>query len=334
MQGATSEVTLCTRSGRVVGVSDVVVVSGTPDQRISAVADTQSGRISWEQLIAIGLTPRMIRTRVCSGQLRPLHRGVYAVGHATDVEVGNEIAALLACGPDAILSCDTAMSLWGLIPRSPGADIDVTLLGGRYGRNRPGIRVHRSLSLTQADVVTRHRLPVTTPARALLDYAETHTPREVERALDEGLATRIVSRTKVREVLDRCGAGRRGGPILAGLVARRRPSSITRSHAEERMMELIRAAGLPAPETQHPLHGFEADFYWPQADVVVEVDGYQWHSTRSAFERDRRKDRVFRDAGLDVTRLTVEQLEQESLAIVARLARVIAERTAARRSAA
>jgi very-short-patch-repair endonuclease/predicted transcriptional regulator of viral defense system len=325
VQRATPEVAPGTGSVRVVGVRDLVVVSGTPDQRIGAVADAQRGRISWGQLIAIGMTPRMIRTRVASGQLRPVHRGVYAVGHAAEVELGEETAALLAFGPDAVLTHDSAAALRGMIQYRPEV-VDVTILGARYARSRPGIRVHRSLTLTEADVTTRKRLPVTTAARTLLDFAETHTAREIERALDEALDQRIVSRTKVQEILDRAGRGRRGTKILASLTAQRRPSTLTRSQPEEDLLGMLRAAGVATPQANAPLHGFIADFLWRQERVVVEVDGYQWHSSRSAFKRDRLKDQVLRDHGYIVLRFTSDQLKEEPLAVIARIVRAITER--------
>lgn len=201
---------------------------------------------------------------------------------------------------------------------------------GERGRGVPEVRLHRSRTLTAADITTLHRLPVTSPARALLDFADVAEPRELELALDEGLATRRVSRTKVREVLQRAGAGRRGAPVLAELVTHRRPSSITRSEGEERLRSMILGCRhIPAPVMQAALHGFSADFYWPQAAYVVEFDGYDWHSTRSAWKRDRRKDRVLDAEGaIKVDRFDWEEINRQALAVVARIASQVAARSA------
>jgi very-short-patch-repair endonuclease len=183
--------------------------------------------------------------------------------------------------------------------------------------------------LTKQDVTIHRGLPVTSPARTLLDCAETLTPRALERALDEALALRIVSISKLREVLSRAH-GRHGAPLLKALLDHRGPSTITRSQAEERMLELIRLAGLPAPELNVTLEGgFTVDFLWRQQRVALEVDGYAWHHTKSAFERDRRKDAFLKRAGLDLARVTWDQMRDEPLAIIAKLATTIALGTAA-----
>jgi very-short-patch-repair endonuclease len=96
------------------------------------------------------------------------------------------------------------------------------------------------------------------------------------------------------------------------------PTSPSRaSQAEERFLELIRDAGLPQPEVNVELQGFTVDFFWRSERVVVEIDGYQYHSSRSAFERDRRKELVLDRAGLRVLRFTWSQMREEPLAVIA-----------------
>lgn len=186
----------------------------------------------------------------------------------------------------------------------------------------PGVRVHRTRLLTAREVRLSQGLPVTSPARTLLDIAELVSERELERALDEGLVSRVVRVGEVTDVLSRA-VGRRGAPLLAAVLDRRSGPTVTRSEAEERMLGLIRAAQLPPPEVNVRVHGFEIDFLWREQEVVVEVDGYRYHGGRSAFERDRAKAATLTAAGLQVMRVTWLQREEESHAVIARLAQAL-----------
>ena len=315
---------------RVLGDWGIVVVEGTPHERVGALAGRQRGHVTHQQLLAAGLTRASIRTMVSQGSMIPVHRGVYVVGHLAPVSLGREAASLLACGEHAILSHTSAASIWELPPwQLAGAYVELTLVSGRWSRKRSGIRAHRSAIITPKDVRIHDRLPVTSPARTLLDVAglPASTRRDVERALDEALARRIVSLTKIAELLER-SAGHPGHGILSALVAQRGPSTVTRSQAEERMLGLIRAADLPAPELNVRLLGFTVDFFWREQRVALEVDGYAWHSSHSAFERDRRKANALTDAGVPLIRATWDQMNSEPFAIVARLAQMLANATA------
>jgi very-short-patch-repair endonuclease len=143
----------------------------------------------------------------------------------------------------------------------------------------------------------------------------------------------LVSRTKLREALAAHGRGRRGARFLAELVEGGRPSSLTRSEAEERLRAMILAAGLPSPQMQAAINGFTADFYWPGVAYAVEFDGFAFHSSRRAWERDRRKDRVFAAAGIRLDRFTWEDVTERSLATIAQIARQLATAQLSPRSA-
>jgi very-short-patch-repair endonuclease len=311
---------------RVLGRRDVVVVRGRPDQQMAAVAAAQRGRVSTRQLTAIGMNANMIRHRVSRGTLHPVQRGVYAVGHPGPVELGDEAAALLAYGDGTALGYRSGVWLWGLIRLEPG-EVDLVLRPDGTAKSRPGIRAHRCTTLTPGDITARKGLPVVKPEIALLQFAEVAEGREVELALDEGLAVHAVSRTKIREALATHGPGRRGARLLAELVEGGRPASITRSGGEERLRNLILASGLPRPEMQARLYGFEGDFYWAEAAYVVEFDGFDVHSTRSAWRRDRVKDRVYAANGIRLDRFTWEDVTEQPLATIAHISRQIAERT-------
>jgi very-short-patch-repair endonuclease len=295
-------------------------VSGTRDQRIAGIASAQRGRVSTAQLLQAGVTRRMIAGMVATGRMNREHRGVYVVGHSAAIPLGPETAALLACGDRAVLSRASAAALWGLAPpREPGQPVDLTRVGGTGSHVRPGITIHRSRLITPRDAARKDGLPVTSPAWTLLDISAVCGRRESERALEEALAQRLVSPTKLRELLART-VGHPGHGTLARLVARRGPSTITRSEAEERMLALVRAAALPPPELNARVCGYEVDLYWPAHRLVVEVDGYTWHSGRAAFERDRRKGIALAGAGIDLVRVGWTQMEHDAFALIAALA--------------
>jgi very-short-patch-repair endonuclease len=192
-------------------------------------------------------------------------------------------------------------------------------IAGRNAARPSGVRVHRTLRLHRTEVRVKEQLPVTSPARALLDIAEELPERATERALDEGLVTNVVRLSQIGEVIAR-NPGRRGAAILKRLLDQRTGSTVSRSEAEEQMWKLLKAARLPQPEMNAPLLGYTADFLWREYKLVLEVDGYQFHSTKSAFERDRRKDATFKAAGWDVIRVSRNQVFHEPYAVVALIA--------------
>ncbi len=147
--------------------------------------------------------------------------------------------------------------------------------------------------------------------------------RQLELAFDRGIVDRVLRATEVRELLSRT-PGHHGHGRLAALADRRTNGSLTRSEAEEALLALIRAAQLPEPGINARLHGYEVDFHWRADRFVLEMDGFRFHSTRRAFEHDRRKDAALRAAGLATMRVTWRQLESEPYAVVARVAQALA----------
>jgi len=290
------------------------------DPWIARMAEAQHGVVTTRQLRAAGLGRGAIAHRAAQRRLTPLHRGVYLVAPQLDVPLSREMAAVLACGAGAALSHRSAAMLWQLTGAGPLAEVEITVRGG--DRRRDGIRVHRVADLDRRDLTRRARIPITTPARTLLDLAVVAEDRELARAFEQAQILRLVSAREVRAALARSptGRGRRAMRVLLEAAAEPR---FTRSRAEERMLELIRASGLPVPRTNVWVHGFEVDLHWPQQRVVAEVDGYAYHRTRAAFERDRRRDQRLQLAGQRVLRVTWRQIVDEPFALVAGLARAL-----------
>ena len=283
-------------------------------------AARQHGVVAARQLRELGGERGTIASWVRSGRLHRLHRGVYALGHPVLPAGGAEVAALLAFGPGAWLSHSSAAGLWRLRPPAP-ALVELTRTGTSL-RDRPGLRLHRARTVDGGDVTSHHGVAVTTPARTLLDLAETLPFRELERALDEAQIRNLVTPADLEALIDR-SPGRRGVALL-GALAGRSATTITRSELEERFLSLVRAARLPQPETNVRLEDCEVDFLWRAAQLVVETDGYAYHRTRSAFERDRRRDLRLQRAGYRVVRITHRALRDDAIGLVAELAALLA----------
>ena len=270
---------------QIVGAGAPVIVSGPRHARLAALARAQHGAMSRDQLRAAGLDGSAIARLVARGQIQRIHPGVYHLSSALP-PLARETAALLACGDGALLSHATAAVLWELpVPRSDRIHV---LVPGRQAGKPAGVTVHRSRTMAPTDLRHRHGLPLTSPARTLLDLADSLTGRTLERALDEALVKRVVRPAQLREVLARA-TGRRGASVLNELLSPERATARTRSDPEELFLELVRRSGLRPPEVNAELLGFEVDFLWRDERLAVEVDSYRYHSRPSKFERDRRQ---------------------------------------------
>jgi very-short-patch-repair endonuclease len=180
--------------------------------------------------------------------------------------------------------------------------------------------MHRS-RLHPRDATRHHGIPVTSPARTLLDLATQLPQRDLDRATEQAQVHRLVSDHSLNEQFRRYPR-HRGTAALRRAV--RTDPRLTRSEAERRLLELIRAARLPAPETNTNVEGYEVDLLWREERLIVEVDGYAFHSSRRSFERDRRRDRELQAAGYRVLRLTWRELTDEPEAVIATLAAALA----------
>jgi very-short-patch-repair endonuclease/predicted transcriptional regulator of viral defense system len=285
------------------------------DRDIAALAASQFGVVARAQLRGLGLTDSAIARRVAAGRLHRVRRAVYAVGHPALGGDARWLAAVLACGSGAVLSHSSAAALWGLRP-SAAASIDVTVRGASRRRG-PNLRVHRS-PLGAGDVTTERGIPVTSPARTILDLAGVlRDARALERVLDRAEILRL---TDVRQ-LDEVSADRRahrGASRLQRALAMHTPgTTLTRSELEERILALCRERGLPRPRVNDFVAGLEVDFLFAERCVVVEADSWTYHRSRTAFERDRERDATLALAGYRVLRFTHRQMTNEPATVAA-----------------
>jgi very-short-patch-repair endonuclease len=266
------------------------------------------------QLVELGVSRATVDHWLKDRRLHSLHRSVYAFGHEALGPRSRTMAAVLACGPEAVASHRTAAWLWDLMPDGRTV-IDVTAQTRR--RARPGIAVHTA-RLEDADRADVDGILVTTLSRTLLDVAEVVVPRQLERAIEAAERSRHFDLAAIEEVMRR-GHGRRGLGRLRAALAAYRPPPFTRSELEQRFMELVRGAGLPLPSQNVYLHGYEVDAIWEHERLIVELDGYEHHRTRAAFERDRQRDAMLRAEGWTVLRFTWRQVVDHPETVVAAL---------------
>jgi hypothetical protein len=243
-----------------------------------------------------------------SGRLRTIHKGVYTVGHSVLSVRGRWMAAVLACGPHAVISHRDGGAVWDL-RRSSSPRIDVTAPRSRAGFD--GIVLHRVRSLDPRDVTTHDGIPVTTVARTLLDNAEILRPTQLERMIEEAERLRVFDLTEIHHVCER-NPGRRGlRPLIACLRTASDVPPHSKSDLELMLVDLCREAGLPAPVLNGWIEGYEVDAHWPGTNVIVELDSWEFHRTRGAFERDHARDLKLKLADYRVIRLTWRQLTAE-----------------------
>jgi very-short-patch-repair endonuclease len=287
---------------------------------IADLARRQHGVATRAQLLEAGLTARMMERRLKAERFRSLHRGVYLLTPVAPARA-REMAAALACGPGAVVSHQNAAWLWTLLPALGDAEpVHVSVPRGRDPRHRSGIRTHRVTAFGPAEVTAVDGIPVTAPARTLLDLAGTVGARELERAVARAEREQLATRGDILSLMARY-PGRRGTRALRRLLRSDERPALTRSEAEERFLTLVRRGGLPAPAVNTRVGRYEVDFLWRSEGLAVEVDGYQFHSSPSRFESDRRRDAELAAVGIHVIRVTWRQLvdrPEQTLAMVAR----------------
>lgn len=296
---------------------------GAIDLTVATLADAQHGVISRAQLVTLGLGRHRIEHRVATGRLRPIHRGVYAFGHRALTREGRWMAAVMAGGQDAVLSHTSAAAAWEL-RRASAAAIHVTVPRDTGRKRRSGIRVHRSTTLAPGETTTVRAIPVTGAVRTIVDIAATLQGRPLEHVLDLAEQRRLVDFAELRQRLaDQ--PGRPGSPSLQAVLSLYTAgSTVTRSEMEERFLGLCDTYGLRRPDVNTRIEGEEVDFAWRDRRLIVEVDGYAYHRSPSAFESDRERDIVLAVAGWQVLRFTWTQLTERP----AWVARAVSKRMA------
>jgi len=284
------------------------------DQALVALGQRQHAVFGLDQLRELGLTPRAVQKRAATGRLHRIHAGVYSlVPRELLKREGLYMAAVLACGPDAVLSHRSAAVLHEL--RDWGATrIEVTIRT-RSTRTHAGVAVHRSTTLNQADVTVINDIPCTSVARTLLDLADVVTRRQLERSFDQAEILQVLDLTAINDQLVRNPTRAAGKAVKALLDEHYIGKTATRSENEELLLSITRGLGIPDPECNAvivladggpPIH---PDFVWREQLVVLEADSKKWHGSRQRMEIDRRRDQRLTAAGWRVIRTTWKQMK-------------------------
>jgi hypothetical protein len=280
------------------------------DRTIAALAARQHGVVSRDQLFRLGMGRGAIERRIQRSRLHPIHRGVYAVGHPQISREGHWMAAVLACGEDAVLSHRSAAALWGI--RQYSGRIEITVPSPR----RSGRLVIARRSQLQPDEITAERgIPTTTVARTILDLAAVLRDQPLDKTIREADYLRLVDMSKLAMLLERHPRRKGTAALRMAIKSAATPGmTITRSELEDRFRALLLKADLPTPILNASIEldetpSYEPDVLWADHKLIVELDSRQAHQTRHAFEADRLRDRTLIARGYTVIRITWRQLE-------------------------
>ena len=263
--------------------------------------------VTRRDLLGLGFSAAAIEHRLATGRLHRIARGVYAVGWPGLTKERRWMAAVLACGEGAVLSHRSAAALWGIGEERAG-QIDISVRR-RCECRRAGIRARSRPGLGEADVVEQGGIPVTGPARTLVDLASELDARALERAVNEADKLDLIDPEALRAALEEY-SGEPGVRALRGLLDRD-TFQLSDSELEVLFRPIAEAAGLSAPLGKQVVNGFEVDFFWPELGLVVETDGLRYHRTAAAQARDRLRDQTHTVAGLTVLRFTHYQVKYE-----------------------
>src|SRR3954470_3803784 len=275
------------------------------DRQIAEIAAAQHGPIAHRQLRALGLSHEQIAYRLRVGRLGRRHPEVYTVGHPVLTREGRWMAAVLACGEDAVLSHGDAAALWGLVP-SHGRLIHVTRPSASGRDPDPQrIELHRVRTLRPWECTLIDGIPATTPARTLLDLSPRLQPKAIEDVIAQMVRLQLFDLVAVRRCLAE-HPRQHGAPRLRRVLsdlAGRDPADL-RSILEVFLSQLCDDHGVPRPAPNARVAGLLVDFVWHERRLIVEADSYTYHSMPSAFERDRDRDQLLTLAGYTVVRVT------------------------------
>jgi len=285
--------------------------------KIARVAERQYGHVTRQQLLNLSVPSATIAYWVGNSRLIKIHTGVYAVGHAQGGPLAAAMAAVLACGPDAVLSHDSAAGLWGIRmwPSMP----EIT---APHCRRRPGIRTHRTETLTRKDIRRHRNVRVTSPSRTILDIQGRLTDKQLTRAINELRFQTHLKATELNRLL-------KASPRAARLIDP--TQNPTRSGKEDDFVTFCRQHGLPIPRTNVMLFGHERDAVFDAEKVIVEIDTWDTHKSHESFQSDRKRDAVAAEHGYLTVRLISDLLAADPQSEAQSLHKTLARRRDQRR---
>lgn len=298
-------------------------VRGRGDAEILRLAGLQHGHLLRSQLLEAGVGRGALNHRVETGWIVEVLPSVYRLGGRQEERLGRLMATALSFRGHALIAGRASASLWQILDATQEppdhAPIEV-LLVARSSKPRPGVVIHRVKALARQDVRSRRGIPVTSPARTILDLAATMPAIELEAVLAAAFRKQLVSRSDVVDVLAR-NPNVKGIRALRALLEQSGSLRDTRSVYERKLLALLREAELPLPQTNVMVAGKLVDGLWPDLKLIFEFDGWLYH--RDKFESDRLRDQLMLIAGHRVIRISGRQIDFAPYALIARLASII-----------
>jgi predicted transcriptional regulator of viral defense system len=291
-------------------------------RRLARLGEEQDGVVSARQLRRLGFSEAAIGRLARAERLHRLHRGVYAIGHPAVADRGRCRAAILACGRGAVLSHASAAWLWGLLPRCPKV---VHVIVPSNGHGHADIALHHSSTLTEEEWGRMARIPVTALARTLLDLAATATARELWNAVERAERLDKLDLIEIDAMLLR-RKGDRGAARLRRALEIYRDPVFSRARSERLFLQLCKRANLPRPRINTWVGKFEIDAYWEAESFAVEIDGWETHRTRKAFDADRLRQEEMKLAGIDSIRISARRIERAPRQVGRRLSILLTRR--------
>jgi very-short-patch-repair endonuclease len=291
------------------------------DAQIAALSGRQQAQIARRQLHDLGLSTRAIRYRVRRGLFFESFPDVFSVGHPPTSPHAWAAAAVLACGEGAVLSHGSAAALWKMLPRLD-RPFHVT---AKTNRHIPGIEVHRAQVLLPRDKTVQLGIPTTSPARTALDIAGRVSFETLTRAVNDGRHAGFLHPGALREIVER-SHGQRGVKPLRELALQAQTQAPTRSKFEDTFLAFARRYRLPTPLVNVRVAGHLVDAYFPDHKLVVELDGWEFHNDRAAFNNDRDRDADLLAIEHATVRITSERLDHQSAEEAARLKTIMRHR--------
>ena len=308
------------------------------ERGLARVARRQHGLITAEQSIAAGISVDTRKRRVQAGRWIRIAPGVFAVAGTPVTSRQRALAAVLAAGPGAVCSHTTAAALYGL-SGCPFRAVEITVPRGRSHRSRLA-SVHEAMDLPRGDMTTVDGIPVTRPARTIVDLAS-RVPRAVlEDAVDDALVRRLTTVTRLSERLDALsGPGRRRSVVLRQILSCWESGELPDQVAEARLLRRLVAHGLPSPAVQYevrdPQGRFVArpDLAYPDARVAVELNGFRWHGTPRRYAGDQARARRLAALGWLIVPATPADLAGRGDELARQVRAAVEQAPAARRGA-
>ena len=277
------------------------------DDVIARLAHGAHGVVTRARLLAAGVTQGEIKARIARGSLIVVYPGVYRVGHRAPSVEATYLAAVLACGPGALLMGRAAAYLYGLIRGEPPKPVVRT----RTERDIEGIETHRT---RRTDQGTEWKgIPITTVPATLVDIAPSMPEKDLARACHEAQVRFGVTQERFGPRIPK-----RLRAILEGHIP------VTLSELEDRFLTVLRGHGLPLPITNRPAGTKRVDCRWPARLLTVELDSYRFHNSRHTWEQDRRREREAHARGDEHRRYTYGDVFEDSRQMLAELRELLA----------